>query len=672
MSRQVRQMGKWTQADYDAYNNTVYWLNKYLKGPKINNAKKPQRQLSDKQKADRKRYFITQANKAKKEGIKFGIPSKKDHESFFKNHQGAGKKATQKTKHLDPTPDSDPDEGPAPKVPKTDLGGGYTADDLEAAMDPRNDVEMAAADSSADAAVPMSDSPSGGGGGGGGGGIGESTGNWTCETIWGSNSIITNASRHCVCLTRDFDKYTAIGNNSFTDRYDNENATPWVGWSTPWNYIDFNQMCIHFSPRDWQRLINGASRWRPKSVHVRIFNIQVIQKTTTADGVQYSNDLTGTIQIFADSAGRYPRLMYPCQTTMMGPFPNQVYYLPQYAYTTACDGPQSNQQINALLNQYSAFYCLDESASAMLRTGNEWSCHYTFGADTDWVLNRRSTIPINERVNPLYDTWQVNLRGDDAKRGHFASWRQPWLPGPSISITDSTASDAALSVSSGVAIGPSYMGIVPGPPMCRGESSKDEYLQTFWIPKNVGMNEGDVKNAQISPSTAYKKQVPTGRLWEVNPRGLYRVGGNQGASEDNKWSGCVPGMIWDRRPATYFDPIWQEKPETDDSFMYVSQMGGCAVSGAPGHIFVKNTPKPTGAQSTYVDEYSTFTITVTMEWEYVPHTYSQWNSYKTVSNTEAQAQAYLGMVNASGVYVTGMDGDNPVELHVTKNLPRVN
>ncbi|AUW34310.1 major capsid protein [Red-crowned crane parvovirus] len=531
---------------------------------------------------------------------------------------------------------------------------------------------MAAADSSADAAVPMSDSPSGGGGGGGGGGIGESTGNWTCNTVWGKNSIITNASRHCVCLTRDLDMYKAIGNKDNGLVFGTENKTAWVGWSTPWNYIDYNQMCVHFSPRDWQRLINTASKWRPRSVHIKIFNIQVIQKTTVSDGTQYSNDLTGTIQIFADAQGRYPKLLYPCQTTMMGPFPNHIYYLPQYAYTTACDGPTSNQDINALLNTNSAFYCLDESPSAMLRTGNEWSCHYTFDDDTGWVHNTRSTIPIFERANPLYDTWQVDLRGNDALRGHFSSWRQPWLPGPVINMTDGTAAGANLNTMPGVDVGASYMGIVPGPPICRAENDKDEYLQTFWTPKTIGQNEGDVKNSQINTSTAYKSQVPTGRLWEVNARGQYKAASSQGNVADQQWAGCIPGMIWDRRPATYFDPIWQEKPITDDSFMYVSQMGGCTVSGAPGHIFVKNTPKPTGTANEYVDEYSTFTITVTMEWEYEPHSFSQWNNYKMISNNESSAQAYVGMCNASGQYVLNHSAGQLPEMWITKNLSRVN
>ena len=214
---------------------------------------------------------------------------------------------------------------------------------------------------------------------------------------------------------------------------------------------------------------------------MKIFNIQVIQKTTTDAGVQYSNDLTGTIQIFADQEGRYPRILYPNQTTLMGPFPNQIYYLPQFAYMTN-NGP-TGSGITDLLSHKSGFYCLDESPSEMLRTGNEWASSYAFDPNTQWVSNKQSSINITKRANPLYDTWEVNGRGGDALRGNFSTWRSPWYPGPNIALTDTTAAGQDLTDIPNVMVGSGGMPLAPGMPMYRPEADKDEYLHTFSVPR---------------------------------------------------------------------------------------------------------------------------------------------------------------------------------------------
>ncbi len=197
---------------------------------------------------------------------------------------------------------------------------------------------------------------------------------------------------------RDMDQYKAIGNANGQHGLDTENQTQYFGFSTPWNYIDFNQYSVHFSPRDWQQLVNNYSRWRPRAVHVKIFNLQVIQKTVTDSGTQYSNDLTGTIQIFADQEGRYPRLLYPNQTTLMGPFPSNIYYLPQYAYMTSMfnSGGPTVSSWWGFPTRESAFYCLDESPSQMLRTGNEWETTLSFHRVHNGVTIKYQPCPLHK------------------------------------------------------------------------------------------------------------------------------------------------------------------------------------------------------------------------------------------------------------------------------------
>ena len=219
------------------------------------------------------------------------------------------------------------------------------------------------------------------------------------------------------------------------------------------------------------------------------------------------------------------------------------------------NGP-TGSGITDLLSHKSGFYCLDESPSEMLRTGNEWASSYAFDPNTQWVSNKQSSINITKRQNPLYDPWEVNGRGGDALRGNFSTWRSPWYPGPNIALTDTTAAGQDLTDIPNVMVGSGGMPLAPGMPMYRPEADKDEYLHTFWVPKKVNMNEGDIRDDQISETTAYKVQISTSNLYNVAPASVYSSGLSQGTVAAEPWGAILPGMIWDNRPPTYFDPIW--------------------------------------------------------------------------------------------------------------------
>ena len=74
----------------EAYHHTRWWLNhveNYGQDKHITKGKgKQKKELTAQQKADRKRFFITQAQKNK--NPKYGIPTSSQHKEFFKNHQG--------------------------------------------------------------------------------------------------------------------------------------------------------------------------------------------------------------------------------------------------------------------------------------------------------------------------------------------------------------------------------------------------------------------------------------------------------------------------------------------------------------------------------------------------------------------------------------------------------
>nr|QJI53840.1 MAG: capsid protein [Aveparvovirus sp.] len=697
----------------------AYWYNRWwidhvnsgkVIGGKYGGVKSKGKQLTAAQKESRKRFFIVQAQQKKKanEQLKFGIPTSSQHARFFRNHTGSGGgKAKAKTKHIDPgyqvPSNQDPDEGPAPKVAKTSAvprqsnwdisptpspdssraqtpAAAPTAEPQQPAEDPNiletvmaseNDIPM-----EPDQSGLAADMDVGGGGAGGGGGVGNSTGNWTNETVFAGKTIITNASRHCVCLNRDNDHYKMIYNGTNTQENNQTDKSGWIGFTTPWNYLDFNQNAVHFSPRDWQHLVNNYSRWRPRAVHIKIFNIQVVQRTTTADStLTFANDLTGTIQVFADQANRYPKLMYPNQTTMMGPFPNMIYYLPQYGYLTN-GGPGNAGRPYDLLDEYSQFYCLDEHPSVMLRTGNTWEGHFQFGADTGWISNRRTTRPITRRMNPNYDTWQVNAVGGDAKSGTYDTWRSPWLTGPWMELYEA-ADNTTISNNSHVYVGQTAIPLNPGPPI--GRPTNKAHCHLFWVSKVHGMNEGDVNEHYINPSTAVTVRVDNSGSYAINPSSAYKLRASSDTGGDNgsathliKSQAIMPGMIWDDRIATYWDNIWQEYPESDNKFMPHGRLGGVYTDAAPGHVYVKLTPKPTGEANAIIDQYATFTVTVSIEWEAEPYTCSQWNMRKVISYDSTAAKSYDGFCDSDGNYIVGANDRNVETLYTAKVNHRVN
>lgn len=555
---------------------------------------------------------------------------------------------------------SDPEEGPAPKRQhiqaknKTyypaSTNGGWTNKDLEQAM--AEPFVMHAEEGGAPETQAQTLQVTRGGGGGGGG-VGDSTGDWSCSTVWTDNTIITTATRNCVCVARDKDSYKMIGYKGIGG----DATTPgcWLGISTPWNYIDFNQYDVFFAPRDFQRLVNTASKWRPKRVTIDIFNIQIMQKTMIdADVYQYNNDLTGTIQVFADGRGSFPKMMYPNQTTICPPFPTMIYKLPQYAYVTSPTsymdennaGNDSLTALRSMLGKWSQFFVLETSESAMLRTGNEWST--TFNFDCGWQDGCRYNRPINRLMNPLYDTYVTNALGTNAVIGAFDSWRQPWMPGPYIR-QQKFNEDGYLYGHSRVPLAAYSMKkesetdndvrrawccLAPGPPVYDLDQ-EDAYSYSYYArvqmsnyPKEYIGNEMEINDED---NLLQERALYEWTGINTNAGGAPRIPVRNATSAPNKQETIQaqfplqPGMVWENRPTHLRGPIWQQIPNTEGFCPGMSNLGGIPMRKTPGHIFVKITPKPTDVAGTYVNEYATFAIKITMEWEYEKHESAQWN-----------------------------------------------
>ncbi|QTE03874.1 MAG: structural protein [Ara ararauna aveparvovirus] len=653
------------------------------------------RQLTPAQKQSRKIFFISQAKKAKSAGKSLSDylagnqpVSVNQTDTHNPTRYGSTRVRPAHGKHTLSSSESDPEEGPAPKQQHVH----HQSSDSNSST--HSDQEMAAAADEAEqmelqtmsfdgAAYAAAQNTAGVGASGGGGGVGESTGSWSCETVFGAKSIKTTASRHCICLVRNGHAYNAIGALQTSGSAANGANSTYVGVSTPWNYIDFNQMDIFFSPQEMQKLVNTAKRWRPTGFTVEIFNLQIVQKvlqTGTQTSFQYNNDLTSTIQVFADSSRMFPILSYPNQSTVMSPFPNDIYTCPQYAYLTNNDYPGTGTSgvvsTNAagwkLLNGYSKFYVLDKHPSAMLRTGNNWSSHFEFGPSMGWFDNTRLNVPIHRMMNPLYDTYQVTLNGQNAKIGSFDQWRQPFHPGPflsgeagsSTSGSTTTAINNYLQPSCGM-YGNSYVGTAPGPAIAgnSGQGATSQVNTISYLNKTTGYSISNV-GAEITEGNLTTYSIPTPSLRCSNPTGPIKypaaqanaVGGTGStgsttASSAQSYSGIMPGMVWDKRPLHSRMCIWQRVPNTESGFEPGSELGGIPTRNAPGHIFLRLTPKPTDTANEYINEFATFTIKVTMNWEVEWDSDYAWNPKNLFSWSTSDAQ--------TGAYWPSFDTNNP-------------
>lgn len=235
-------------------------------------------------------------------------------------------------------------------------------------------------------------------------GVGNASGDWHCDSTWLDNKVITKSTRTWSLPTYNNHLY-----NKITSTIASGSGT-WFGFSTPWGYFDFNRFHCHFSPRDWQRLINNHWGIRPKRLHVKLFNIQVKEVATQDSTTTISNNLTSTVQVFADTEYQLPYVTGSAQEGCLPPFPADVFMLPQYGYCTL----QSDNTNNPVAQ--SAFYCLEYFPSQMLRTGNNFTFSYDF-EDVPFHSMYMHSQSLDRLMNPLIDQYLYFLSSTTAANG---------------------------------------------------------------------------------------------------------------------------------------------------------------------------------------------------------------------------------------------------------------
>lgn len=499
-------------------------------------------------------------------------------------------------------------------------------------------------------AADMASSTMAGGGGGpmgndgqGSEGVGSASGDWHCDSIWMDDRVITKSTRTWSLPTYNNHVYqqinsTQAGNNTY------------FGYSTPWGYFDFNRFHCHFSPRDWQRLINNHWGMRPRRLNFKLFNIQVKEVTTNEGVTSIANNLTSTVQVFADSEYQLPYVLGNAHEGTFPPFPADVFMLPQYGYLTLNDNANPAKAL-----PQSAFYCLEYFPSQMLRTGNNFMFTYEFEKVPfhSMFMHNRS---LDRLMNPLIDQylWYLDSTQINSNAGfvfkkagdrNFAEYYRNWRPGPSTRYQQwSETASQNYKVQGTWDSSNKYNLMGRTSKMAPGTTTSSK--PGFFTNGNqliFNSNNDNAKTSQSSTNvppdiqiTAENETVPTNPL-SSGPWG--QMANNQQTATtaptvQNYISDEIgPASVWQDRDIYLQGPIWSKIPETDGVFHPSPLMGGFGYRNPPPQIFMKNTPVPANPPAnfapakinSFITQYSTGQVTVEIEWELQKENSKRWN-----------------------------------------------
>nr|QKN88767.1 MAG: capsid protein [Dependoparvovirus sp.]QKN88773.1 MAG: capsid protein [Dependoparvovirus sp.] len=484
-------------------------------------------------------------------------------------------------------------------------------------------------------------------------GVGESSGNWHCDSTWMGDHVHTSTTRTWVLPAYNNYIYKAVTSNT------NDKNHAFAGYSTPWGYFDFNRFHCHFSPRDWQRLVNNHTGFRPKALKVKIFNIQVKEVTIQDETKTIANNLTSTVQIFADNEYMLPYVGDSATEGTLPPFPADIYQVPQYGYLTYHKWTDTKPNGKIEFTDRSAFYCLEYFPSSMLRTGNNFEFTFQF-EDVPFHASYAHSQYLDRIHNPLVDQY---LWGFDQVTNKEAQWKiikgdtnanryRNWLPGPMIRDqrvnvyvggTDNYNNFTAWKAGSKFGLENRENLLRPGIP-CPGTDLQDTshisgnnnltFPKDPYIAKNT---QAKINQVMITDETEMITTNPVA----TKPWGACAINSQEQTSsttiepkiEALDHMGVQPGMCWQNRDLYLQGPIWAKIPDTEAHFHPVPHMGGFGLKRPPPQIFIKQTPVPADPQSTlpnqkwnsFITQYATGQITVEILWELQKENSKRWN-----------------------------------------------
>nr|WDW25825.1 MAG: capsid protein [Canine parvovirus] len=494
---------------------------------------------------------------------------------FARSNKGA-KKANMENTSADNNPDLEPDQQPDPAMAESRSVGSM------------------------------------GGGGKGGAGVGYSTGGWTGGTIFTENAVVTKNTRQFICDIKNGHLYKTVSINNSGE------AFPQYGCTTPWSYFNFNQYSSHFSPNDWQKLVNEYVRFRPQKMRVKVYNLQIKQIVTDgAQGTTYNNDLTAGMHIFCDGSHSYPYVQMPWDEGCMPENPTEVWVLQQYAYLYA---PYHNvddmsQSLEGKLLRGVPLYMLENSDHEVLRTGEATEFTYSFG-DCEWVENDIAYQMPQMMYNPLVKTRKVfsaNRDGTQWMQQNGALKTGTWLPGPGIPNARTVVNPLNLSA------GPLFVATAnydntDGAYDSRAYSSgpihgalaaysSDAYLH--YLPDDGGVGADNNVFVQDYKHT-FTRDYEVAK--NVNPDA-------SSPAIANDWF-MLPNQVWDSPSVGRYHPIWVKVPRVNRKTMFDTNDGTIPLEHPPGTIFLKLAKIPIpGNSNSFLNIYVTGQVSCEILWQ---------------------------------------------------------
>lgn len=477
----------------------------------------------------------------------------------------------------------------------------------------------------------------GGGGGRSGSGVGFSTGGWDGGTLFSDTHIITNNTRQFLVDIKEGHKYTlsTIG----TGQQDADKRA----FKTPWTYFNFNSYAGHFSPNDWQRLLNEYVRFRPKHMYVKIYNLQI--KQITSDGAQgntYTNDLTAGLHILCDGSHQYPYVQHPWDEMCIPELPSDIWRLPQYAYllspfynTNGSDGTE------ALLNRMMPAFILENSNHEVLRTGE--ATDFTFEFDTEWVENDRSYCSTGMLFNPLVGTNKLYQTNGVAYRQQPYSKSSIWMPGPGLNLgyhIQQNGGAAGIGIQNVYNDGtnmdsntfPAYTGTSIDP-ILGAQASTDAARHAQFKPgdgdhnptTNPTINSMNVQNSFTRGTTFSYNNTQNSTASYTRIESLFNL----------------PNMAWDSIQLSRYNPIWVKVPRTNRHTLIDTPDGTLPMTHPPGTIFMKMAKIPVpGSSDSYLNIYATGQVSCQIVWEAERYMTKNWRPERRTTVSDMTSGIY--------------------------------
>nr|AVW82267.1 VP2 protein [Rodent bocavirus] len=505
----------------------------------------------------------------------------------------------------------------------------------------------------------------GSGGGGGSGNIGMATGGWVGGTYFGKHKVVTNITRQWFVPIYNGHKYTK--------ETETDNSGFWTGIRTPWGYINMNSYSCHFSPNDWQRLLNNYKRWRPSKMRVQLYNLQIKQVVKLGTDTLYNNDLTAGVHVMCDGSHQYPYSQSGWDSELIPELPGTVYKLPNYCYFQELgDIGDGNTDIRETwLGTACPLYFLENTSHEVLRTGEDTTFEFDF--DCGWIFNDRAFCPPQCDFNPLVKTRRNRFiwgsSGNSAEP--YYNYKKPsnWMPGPGTRLNGNMGG-TNLKTSAGA------FNTTWAPPGAQQSTTSTTYMgspalqQVNWPGKSMPTAPANAACSQVDPERLiYDEPTQTGQTADASLKynnisnDLTRwgtvwsqaqtaaSGGTTNTRLDTVWQ--YPMQAWNGQEVTRYAAIWDKQPNTDFHTTLSSSDGTIPMKHPPGNIFIKvaKIPIPTeGGEDSYLNIYCTGQISIEIEWEAEEYETKNWRPELRISSATIGRNMYN--MNAAGQYNT--------------------